>query len=427
METNAIFYISYYVLSTCINPRITLRTQTGDYDNLSGEYITLGYDSVNPVIIRSCGYNNELFCQLNNDTCDIPINTNQCSINASCPYEYQTSQLPLNYSVFPAGSYQLFSVINAFGVTPNHQCLNTMNIFITLTCGTGITRMYPFEPTQSPTYITSTPTINPTTSPTYNPTEYPSLSPTKTPTNNPTNIPSETPTTNPTDYPSTFPTVTPTLSPTITPTTSPTFMPTIPPTNTPTNNPSELPTNNPTFSPSISPTKSSSNPTITPSLIPSFNPTKIPSKSPSIPPTTAPSPKPSIPPTITALALNAKSGFLSGLTVTERTLLILLILCLIGFCIICGLIALYFARRNNKIMNELNYANHGIASQSLPHSMNNDRITKMERVNTHDNNGEIQTNDTNGNISSNNNHVNSELSELVNENPELKADEIFNE
>ena len=120
--------------SSCINPKITLRTHVGDYDLVTDERISLIYDSANPLTIKACGVQNDLFCQPNGGPCNIPIDAGICYLGASCPYEYQATTLPSN-------TYQLFSVRNGASVH-NAVCSDAMNIQFTITCGSGIFIMF---------------------------------------------------------------------------------------------------------------------------------------------------------------------------------------------------------------------------------------------------------------------------------------------
>ena len=182
-EANAQYLISYYASTTCVNPKITLRTQTGDYDNLNNEHMDLYYDSANPKLIKKCGYgsSNYYFCDVNNgNICNSNIGlSNTCYISASCVYEY-------SMTTFPAGTYQLFRIRNGAEVTTGHHCVNSMLIAITLACGSANTPLYTTDnPTEHSTSIPSTsPTNIPTSKPTLTPIQ--TIYPTSTPSNNPT-------------------------------------------------------------------------------------------------------------------------------------------------------------------------------------------------------------------------------------------------
>ena len=130
-DNGAEYYVAYFLASSCLNPRITLRTQISDYDNSTNGTISLVYDSANPTIIKTCGYQNDLFCQPNGGLCNIPTNNVNCSISSACPYEYQAD-------AFPSNTYQLFSVKNGASVTGNNSCGDAMNIQLTIACGSGI-------------------------------------------------------------------------------------------------------------------------------------------------------------------------------------------------------------------------------------------------------------------------------------------------
>ena len=78
--SGAEYHVAYLLQSSCLNARITLRTQIGDYNGLAGKTISLIYDSANPLTIKTCGYQNDLFCQPNGGDCNIAINDNKCYI-----------------------------------------------------------------------------------------------------------------------------------------------------------------------------------------------------------------------------------------------------------------------------------------------------------------------------------------------------------
>ena len=129
-DNGAEYHVAYYLQSSCLNPRITLRTQIGDYNDLPDETISLVYDSANPLTIKTCGFENDLFCQPNGGPCNIAISATTCYLGASCPYQYQGT-------TFPSNTYQLLSVKNGQQANRVAGCIGAMHIQLTIACGSG--------------------------------------------------------------------------------------------------------------------------------------------------------------------------------------------------------------------------------------------------------------------------------------------------